>query len=207
MDLTSQFATALTGFAVGLALIAALGPQNVFVLRQGLRGEHVRSVLAVCVVSDIIMIGAVTSAVGMVSDLPATALTMLRWGGVLYLTVFALSAARRALRPTTLEVASAGRTRRGAVVRTTLAFTWLNPHTYVDMVLVVGPLAAAHGQHRWAFAGGVLIASTLWFVALGLGARILRPLFRRPLTWRVLDAGVAVTIAVLAVALARSGAL
>lgn len=205
MDLTSPLPTALTGLALGLALIAAIGPQNIFVLRQGLCGDHVPSVLAICVGSDVIMIGAITSAGRMVSDLPATALTILRWGGVLYLTVFALSAARRALRPTTLEVASAGRTRRGAVVRTTLALTWLNPHTYVDLVLVVGPLTAAHGQHRWAFASGVLIASTLWFAALGLGTRVLRPLFRKPRTWRMLDTGVAITIAVMAVALARSG--
>lgn len=207
MELTPLLSASLSGLVLGLALIAAIGPQNVFVLRQGLRGEHVGSVVAICVVSDLVLIGAVTSAAGMVSELPAAALTAVRWAGVLYLAVFAASAARRAVHPSAVEIATSGRSRRATVVGTTLALTWLNPHIYVDMVLVVGPLAASHGEGRWAFGTGVLIASTLWFLALGLGARVLRPLFRRPATWRLVDAGVAVTMAVLAVALARTGSL
>lgn len=207
MDLTPLLSASLSGLVLGLALIAAIGPQNVFVLRQGLRGEHVVSVVAICVVSDLVLIGAVTSAAGMVSELPPAALTAVRWAGVLYLAVFATSAAWRALRPSAVEIAPPGRSPRATVVGTTLALTWLNPHVYVDMVLVVGPLAASHGEDRWAFGTGVLIASTLWFLALGLGARVLRPLFRRPSTWRVLDAVVATTMAVLAVALARTSSL
>ena len=207
MDLTPLLSASLSGLVLGLALIAAIGPQNVYVLRQGLRGEHVGSVVAICVASDLVLIGAVTSAAGMVSVLPAAALAAIRWAGVLYLAVFAASAAWRALHPSDVEIAAAGRSQRATVVGTTLALTWLNPHVYVDMVLVVGPLAASHGEDRWAFGTGVLIASTLWFLALGLGARGLRPLFRRPRTWRVLDAGVAVTMAVLAVALARTSSL
>lgn len=202
---SSALTVAVSGLALGLALIAAIGPQNAFVLRQGLRGEHVKTVVGLCIVSDVVLVTAVVASAGAVRSLAPAVLTTIRWCGVAYLAAYAVLAARRALRPATLEVATDGRSHRRETVASTLAMTWLNPHVYVDTLLVVGPLAATLGPDRWAFGSGVLVASTVWFVGLGVGARLLRPLFRRPTTWRLLDAGVAATMAVLALTLARGG--
>lgn len=203
MSMPPLLSTILTGLALGFALIAAIGPQNAFVLRQGLLGQHVRTVVTLCIASDLVLIGSILFGAGVVPELPSGVFSAIRWGGVAYLSLFAIAAARRAVRPSNLEVSTDGRARRRATVRRTLALTWLNPHFYVDMLLVLGPLAASLGPRRYAFGAGVAVASTIWFVLLGVGARVLRPLFRRPATWRLLDAAVAATMALLAVSLAR----
>lgn len=203
MTLPPHLFAIVSGLGVGLATIAAIGPQNAFVLRQGLRGEHVAPVVAICIASDLVLIGAVVAGAGALLETAPWAVDAVRWTGAAYLAGYGLLAARRALRPSTLQTGVDDGGRLRATVVSTLALTWLNPHVYVDTVLLLGPTAASHGVHRWAFAIGAVLASTLWFVGLGAGARVLRPAFARPGTWRLLDGTVALVMTALAIALVR----
>jgi L-lysine exporter family protein LysE/ArgO len=193
---------ALAGVGMGLSLIVAIGAQNAFVLRQGLRLEHVTAVVAVCAVSDAVLILAGVAGHSWLGERLPGAITVIRLGGAAFLLGYAVLAARRALRPSAIAVDPAG-TRNGllATVVTCLALTWLNPHVYLDTVLLLGSVADSRGLGRWWFAGGAAVGSVLWFTALGYGARFLRPLFARPAAWRVLDAGIAVVMAVLGLGL------
>jgi L-lysine exporter family protein LysE/ArgO len=193
----------LGGFGFGLSLIVAIGAQNAFVLRQGLRGEHVGLVVATCALSDALLIAAGVAGAGAVLAHAPTLGDAVRAGGALFLLGYAALAARRALRPGALTPArsEAGRAGRGATLGTTLALTWLNPHVYLDTVVLLGSVAADRGGQRWWFAAGAGAASTLWFCALGAGAAALRPLFARPAAWRALDAVIAVVMVALAVGL------
>ena len=195
-----------SGFGLGLALIVAIGAQNAFVLRQGLRGEHVVAVVAVCAVSDLVLITAGVAGTGALLDRAPEAVTAVRWAGAAFLATYGLLAARRALRPVAaLQAEAAGRTTLPTALLTALALTWLNPHVYLDTVVLLGAVAAAQGELRWAFGAGAAVASVVWFSALGAGARLLRPAFARPAAWRVLDALIAVVMVVLAVGLVRGG--
>ena len=178
----------LTGFAIGLSLIVAIGAQNAFVLRQGLRKQHVGLVVATCIISDGILIaagvagfGALTSAMPMIE--PIT-----RWGGAIFLFVYGALSLRRAFFTTeSLDTeGSAAQSARSAVM-TCLALTWLNPHVYLDTVVLLGAIAAQYGEAAWVFGTGAVIASTVFFLALGFGARLLQPFFVKPFSWRVLD--------------------
>lgn len=190
-----------TGLLTGLALIVAIGAQNAFVLRQGVRREHVGAVVLVCMASDAVLILAGTAGVGALVQAVPWLLEVLRWGGALYLLWFAVSSLRAALRPQGLVAEQAPRT-AGSVVATTLALTWLNPHVYLDTVVLLGSLANQHGPDaRWVFAAGAVAASVLWFTALGYGARLLARVFADPKAWRVVDVVIAVVMAVLAVRL------
>ncbi|HYN95501.1 MAG TPA: LysE family transporter [Pilimelia sp.] len=195
-----MIASALAGFAASIALIAAIGAQNAFVLRQGLRREHVVAVVVTCAASDALLIGAGVGGLGAaISGRPA-AVTAIRWGGAAFLLGYAVLAARRALRPATLAPAEGEPATLGATVLACLAFTYLNPHVYLDTVLLLGAVAHQH-EHRWLFGAGAAAASVTWFVALGVGARRLAPVLARPMAWRVLDGTVALVMAGLAVAL------
>lgn len=189
-----------TGLMSGLALIVALGAQNAFVLRQGIRREHVGVVVALCAVSDAVLILGGTAGIGaLVSRFPE-ALDVLRWGGAAYLTWWAVRSFASALKPSSLT-AEAPRS-RGSVIATTLALTYLNPHVYLDTVVLLGSLANQHGPDaRWVFAAGAVAASVLWFTALGYGARLLARVLADPKAWRVVDVVIAVVMAVLAVRL------
>lgn len=189
----------LTGLVSGLGLIIAIGAQNAFVLRQGIRREHIGTVIVVCALADILLITVGTAGVGALVSSHPTALTVIRWLGAAYLLWFAWGSLRAALRPSGL-VASAPAT-RGSVLTAALALTFLNPHVYLDTVLLLGTLAASHGADRWWFALGAVIGSILWFTVLGLGARALSRPLSSPATWRVVDLLVAVVMAVLAVRL------
>ncbi|MEX1179121.1 MAG: LysE family transporter, partial [Nitriliruptor sp.] len=150
---------------------------------------------------------AVVAGAGRLASLSPDVLTVVRWIGVAYLAAYATLAARRALRPRSALIvthAAAGG-RRSSAVLATLALTWLNPHFYVDMILVLGPVAATHGPNGWAFGAGFVVASALWFVGLGAAAKLLRPVFARPATWRVLDTAIALVMAALAVGVAIRG--
>ncbi len=195
-----------SGLVLGLGLIVAIGAQNAFVLRQGLRLEHVAVVVAVCAVSDAALIAAgVLGAGAAVSRAPAL-VPAVCFAGAAFLLGYAALAGRRALRPGTL-LTEAGGTRTGlaAAVGTCLALTWLNPHVYLDTVVLLGSTAATYGEHRWQFAVGAGLGSILWFTALGFGARLLRPVFARPTAWRVLDGAIAVVMSALAVSLVVRG--
>lgn len=195
---------AAAGFALGLSLILAIGAQNAFVLRQGLRGEHVLAVVLVCALSDAVLIALGVGGMGIaVAAMPGLAVAM-RWGGAAFLLVYGALRFRAAwLAGESLDPASAaGRGGTlGAALATCLALTWLNPHVYLDTVLLLGSVSARWEGERIAFGAGAVAASFVFFFSLGFGARLLRPLFARPLAWRWLDLGVGATMWLIALRL------
>ena len=199
---SSALLTALAGLGFGLSLIVAIGAQNAFVLRLGLLRQHVLPVVLVCALSDAVLIIAGVAGAGAVFELAPVVLTVVRYAGAAFLIGYGVLAARRALRPAALDTAGAApRTSLVAAVSTALALTWLNPHVYLDTVVLLGSIANTHGDLRWWFAAGAVLGSVIWFFALGFGARLLQPVFARPSAWRVLDAIIAVVMVALAVSL------
>jgi L-lysine exporter family protein LysE/ArgO len=191
---------ALSGFAFSLSLIVAIGAQNSFVLRQGLRREHVATVVVICSVSDVALIAAGVAGMGALIRRVPHLLTVVEIAGAVFLLGFGLLALRRALRPSALAAATGVTTSLRATIVTTLALTYLNPGVYLDTVILLGSVANSHGD-AWAFAAGAGIGSVAWFVALGYGARALSPLFARPNAWRVLDLVIAAVMLAIAVRL------
>jgi L-lysine exporter family protein LysE/ArgO len=193
------------GLFLGLGLIVAIGAQNAFVLRQGLRREHVGSVVAFCAVADAVLITAgVFGMAQALGDRPMLA-RGLALGGAAFLAVYGRRALQRARRISALDVTSMGQgLSRGAALAQAAAFTLLNPHVYLDTVLLVGSIGAQQPAplQAW-FAAGASVASLLWFSALGFGARWLAPWFARPRAWQVLDALIGVTMWVLSALLVR----
>ena len=194
----------LVGFIASFTLIAAIGAQNAFVLRQGIRREHVLPVVALCTVSDIVLISAGIAGVGALISAHPSALNIAKLGGALFLVGYGLLAARRAWRPSSLTPSEAAPTRLIEALLTCAALTFLNPHVYLDTVVLLGALANEHRDERWLFGVGAVTASAVWFVGLGLGARQLAGLFARPLTWRILDGLIAVMMIGLGTSLALS---
>ncbi|MFF5215586.1 LysE/ArgO family amino acid transporter [Micromonospora sp. NPDC000442] len=190
----------VAGFSLSIALIVAIGAQNAFVLRQGLRREHVVPVVLTCALSDALLIGVGIAGVGSIVAGRPVLLTAIRWGGAVFLLGYAALAARRALRPAALTPADRPPARLGPTLLACLAFTYLNPHVYLDTVLLLGGIAQQH-PHRWLFGVGATTASVLWFAALGAGAYRLAPLLARRRVWRVLDGVIAVVMIAVAVAL------
>jgi L-lysine exporter family protein LysE/ArgO len=194
--------TVTQGFLASIGLIVAIGAQNAFVLRQGVRREHVLVVVALCAASDALLIGAGVAGLGRLVTSHPAGMTIAKIGGATFLLGFAVAAALRALRPERLLPADAAPAGRAGVVLACLGFTFLNPHVYLDTVVLLGSMANQHGDSdRWAFAAGAVAASITWFTALGFGAHRLRPFFARPSSWRWLDAGIAVLMVGLAVTL------
>ena len=203
---SSTLLPALLGLATGLSLIVAIGSQNAFVLRLGIEGHNrvIVPVVAICALSDAVLIMAGVLGLGVVIAAAPVAVIVIRVLGSGILIVYGLFAARRAIRPGALVVSTvvASTGMRVAVV-TVLALTWLNPHVYLDTVLFLGAVANQQGTaERWWWAGGAVTASFVWFSALGFGARLLRPMFAKPRSWRVLDAVIAVVMIALGVRLA-----
>jgi L-lysine exporter family protein LysE/ArgO len=190
---------ALAGFATSLALIVAIGSQNAFVLRQGILREHVLPLVAFCALSDALLILAGVAGGGALVQQYPVALEVARIGGAVFLAAYALFAARRALQPAALLPLDAPGLSLPAALATCFGFTFLNPHVYLDTVVLLGAVATQRGEAgRWWFAVGAASASLCWFAALGFGARLLRPVFARPLAWQVLDGVIAATMASLA---------
>lgn len=203
MPASTALVSAASGFGLGMTLIVAIGAQNAFVLRQGLRGEHVVAVVAVCATSDVVLIAAGVQGVGAALEQLPWLVTAVRLAGAAFLLGYGLLAARRALRPAALDPETGGAASGlAAAVGTCLALTWLNPHVYLDTVLLLGSVASTYEAGRWWFAMGAATGSTVWFTALGYGARWLRPVFTRPTAWRILDGGIAVVMIALATLLA-----
>jgi L-lysine exporter family protein LysE/ArgO len=192
------------GFIASFTLIAAIGAQNAFVLRQGIRREHVLPVVALCTVSDIVLISVGIAGVGALISAHPSALNIAKFGGALFLVGYGLLAARRAWRPSSLTPSEKAPARLIEVLVTCAALTFLNPHVYLDTVVLLGALANEHRDERWLFGVGAVTASAVWFVGLGLGARRLAGLFASPLTWRILDGLIAVMMIGLGVSLALS---
>jgi L-lysine exporter family protein LysE/ArgO len=204
--MTSDWLQALaTGFALMGSLIIAIGAQNAFVLRQGLLRQHVGPVVALCAGADALLMIAGVLGIGQVLARWPGLATALTFGGAVFLALYGLRALWRALRPGTLEAAATGADRsRTAVLAQAAAFTLLNPHVYLDTVLLVGAVGARQSDAlRPLFVIGACAASLAWFAALGYGARWLAPWFARPAAWRWLDAIVGLTMFALAAALMR----
>lgn len=194
----------LTGFATTMTLIAAIGAQNAFVLRQGIRGEHVMPVVALCAVSDLVLIFAGIAGFGALIAAHPDVVVLAKYGGALFLIGYGLLAARRATRPGTLTPLDAAPARLAGVVATCLALTFLNPHVYLDTVILLGALANEHRDGRWFFGIGAVTASVVWFTGLGFGAKRLSRFFATPGTWRILDGVIAAMMIGLGVVLALS---
>jgi L-lysine exporter family protein LysE/ArgO len=194
----------LEGLLTGLSLIIAIGAQNAYVLRQGLRRSHVGPVVAVCTVSDFVLIVAGVAGIGVIVQHAGWALQAVRWFGVAFLAWYGLMSAWRARRPaSSLSAARDDVGGRPAIVRRAMALTWLNPHVYLDTVVLLGSIANTHGHSgRWWFAVGAAVGSTLWFTGLGFGARFAAPLLTTPRAWQVLDLLIAATMLGIAAKLA-----
>lgn len=195
------FLAAAAGFGTGLSLIVAIGAQNAFVLRQGIRRETVLGVVLICAVSDAALIALGVGGVGAVVAAFPPALTVVGLAGGAFLLGYGFLALRRSVRPPADVVTAAPARSSRHVALTCLALTWLNPHVYLDTVLLLGTVAAHRGELRWAFGAGATLASLCWFAALGFGARVLTGFFARPWSWRVLDGIVAATMITLGVSL------
>ncbi|ANP52727.1 L-lysine exporter family protein LysE/ArgO [Streptomyces griseochromogenes] len=186
---------AAAGFGTGLSLIVAIGAQNAFVLRQGVRRDAVLAVVGICALSDAVLIALGVGGVGAVVVAWPGAVRAVGLVGGAFLLCYGALAARRVLRPGAglrTEGEAVGSRRRA--VLTCLAMTWLNPHVYLDTVFLLGSLAADRGPLRWTFGLGAVLASLCWFAALGFGARLLGRFLASPTAWRVLDGLVAVTM-------------
>ncbi|ELS50503.1 LysE/ArgO family amino acid transporter [Streptomyces viridochromogenes] len=200
--MTNALTAAAAGFGTGLSLIVAIGAQNAFVLRQGIRRDAVLAVVGICALSDALLIALGVAGVGaMVVAWPGV-LTAVAWVGGAFLLCYGALAARRVFRPggALLTDGEAAGSRRRAVL-TCLAMTWLNPHVYLDTVFLLGTVAADRGPLRWTFGLGAVLASVCWFTALGFGARLLSRHLAKPAAWRVLDGLVAATMIALGVML------
>lgn len=192
----TPLALLLTGTLTGLGLIVAIGAQNAYLLRQGLRRQQVLPLVLFCILADTALIGLAVVGVGAVVTTWPAFMTVARWGGGLFVIGYGLHAAWRALHPgDILEAADAGRNGTlGRSLATMAALTLLNPHVYLDVTLL-GTIANSHGETgRWWFYAGSVLGSTLWFSLLGFGSRRLAPFFARPRSWQVLDALIAVVM-------------
>lgn len=191
----------LAGLLTGLSLIVAIGAQNAYVLRQGLLRNHVGVTVAICTVCDLLLIAAGVAGLGAIVARAPELVTVLKWVGGAYLLFLGISALLRARKAGALDPTASPRSSLRTVVTTTLALTLLNPHVYLDTVLMLGSIASTHGSGRWLFGAGAMSASVIWFVTLGFGARALSRYVRRPATWRAIDIAVGVVMVAMAVRL------
>ena len=203
--LSAAFA-GLAGLMLGGSLIVAIGAQNAFVLRQGLARQHVGAVVAFCALADALLMTAGVLGVGAALQALPLLARALTAGGILFLAAYGVRALWRAAHPGVLAAApGTSNERLGAVLAQAAAFTLLNPHVYLDTVLLVGTVGAQYrlALERAAFLGGACTASAIWFLLLGYGARALAPWFARPAAWRVLDGLIGLTMLALAAGLVR----
>ncbi len=197
----------LAGLLTSAGLIIAIGAQNAFVLRQAIRREHVAAVVAVCAVSDALLISLGIAGLGALIQQYPLLLSITQYGGALFLIVYGALAFRRAMRPSTLRATQAEAMTLSAAVGTALALTYLNPHVYLDTVVLLGAIAnqyssGANGQQgRWLFGCGAALASLIWFVALGFGGRHLAGVFASPKAWQLLDFSIALIMWAIAITL------
>jgi L-lysine exporter family protein LysE/ArgO len=177
----------LAGFFLGGSLIIAIGAQNAFVLRQGLLLRHVFPVVLFCAVSDATLILLGVAGFGEAIKAAPSLLKAVTWGGAAFLFWYGFTAFRRAMAPNTLETGQGAELSLSAALAQCAAFTWLNPHVYLDTVVLVGGISTTFDDNRWWYAFGAATSSFVWFFALGYGARLLTPVFRKPGAWKALD--------------------
>jgi L-lysine exporter family protein LysE/ArgO len=196
---------AISGFALGLSLILAIGAQNAFVLRQGMMRAHVLPVVLTCAVSDALLIASGVAGFGKLADVVPWLRPVLTVGGAVFLFAYgflrfrAAWAGGEALRPSGDGIGSLS-----AVVGTCLALTWLNPHVYLETVVLIGAASQRWPDGQLAFGAGAVTASFVWFFALGYGARLLTPVLARPGAWRWLESGTGTLMWALALGLILS---
>ena len=192
----------LPGFLTGLSLIVAIGAQNAFVIRQGLTRSHVFLVVAICAIADAALIALGIAGLGAaISGLPWL-LEVIRWFGVGYLSWFGFKSAKAAFKNESLDAAGAAEQSRVKVITTVLALTLLNPHVYLDTVILVGSIGNQFGENKWFFGFGAMLASVVWFTAVGYGAKAASSLMSKPIFWRILDTVIAVIMFGIAITLA-----
>lgn len=196
---------ALSGFFLGGSLIIAIGAQNAYILRMGLLRHHVFWLCLFCAVSDALLIIAGVAGLGaLVNAMPS----LLRWlalFGFVFLAIYAFMAAKRALYPHAMKAANANKPTLVSALAICASFTWLNPHVYLDTVVLVGAFSTRYeDMARIAFGVGAVTASFIWFFGLGYGARLLAPVFAKPSAWRILDGLIALVMALLAIQLLRT---
>jgi L-lysine exporter family protein LysE/ArgO len=205
VNLAATALPALLGLLTGLSIIIAIGAQNAFVLRVGIAGRNrvIGPVVLVCSLSDAALILAGVAGIGALIQQVPVVLIVIRIIGAGFLIVYGLLAARRVFRPKELEVTGGVALGLSRALLTALALTWLNPHVYLDTLILLGSIANRQGvDQRWWWAGGAILASFIWFGALGFGARFLRPFFARPRSWQILDAIIAVVMITIGIRIA-----
>ena len=181
----------LPGFLTGLSLIIAIGAQNAFVIRQGLTKKFVLLTVLICAFSDALLIALGASGLGALIESNKNILEFVRWFGVIYLLWFAFKSAKSAFKQTSLNSAGDASADKKNVILTVLALTFLNPHVYLDTVILLGSISNQFDSDRWFFAFGAMIASFTWFSAIGFGARSASRFMARPIFWKVLDSLIA----------------
>jgi L-lysine exporter family protein LysE/ArgO len=198
----AAFGALISGLLFGLSLIVAIGPQNAFVVRQGALRRHVGVVVAICAISDVVLIAAGVSGAGAAFAGRPWLMTAARVGGAVALLAYAGLAARRALNASGFERAGAPvRSGRAAAIAACLAVTWLNPGVYLDTIVLLGSVAHTQAPGQWWFGAGAAIASVVWFIALAAAASLAHALLTRPRVWLALDCFVAVVMTVTALRL------
>lgn len=191
-----------SGFALSLSFILAIGPQNAFVLRQGIRREHVFLVVMVCAISEVLLIGIGVAGFGVFSDAPGKIVDVISYLGAGFLFFYGASAFRSAFwGEDALEADARGATSWRSALATILAVTWLNPHAFLDTAVLIGSISMQYGDQRYVFGAGAALASILFFFGLGYGAALLAPIFGRPRAWRVLDGVVGASMWIIAIGL------
>lgn len=184
----------LPGFLAGLSLIVAIGAQNAFVIRQGLSRQHVFVVVAICAIADAALIALGIAGLGAIIQGLPWLLEGVRWFGVAYLTWFGIKSVRSAFKNDVMDISGAQTTSLKKVVAAVLGFTLLNPHVYLDTVILLGSISNQFAEDRWVFGLGAMTASVVWFSSIGFGARAASRFMSKPIFWRVLDSLIAVVM-------------
>jgi L-lysine exporter family protein LysE/ArgO len=181
----------IPGFLTGLSLIIAIGAQNAFVIRQGLTKKYVLLTVLICAISDALLIALGASGLGALIKSNKNVLEFVRWFGVIYLLWFAFKSARSAFKKASLNSAGEASGDIKSVVLTVLALTFLNPHVYLDTVILLGSISNQFGSDKWFFVLGAMIASFTWFTAIGFGAKSASRFMSKPIFWKILDSIIA----------------
>jgi L-lysine exporter family protein LysE/ArgO len=197
-----MFSPFLSGFFLGASLIIAIGAQNAFILRQGLLRQHVFILCLICAAADALLIALGVAGLGTLIQRSPQLIKAVTIGGAAFLFAYSFIAFRRAMHPAAMETQGRGEGSLKLAISTCLAFTFLNPHVYLDTVVLLGSLSARYeGQGRLFYAFGAMTASFVWFFALGYGARLLGPVFAKPAAWRVMDGIIGLVMAAIGLSL------
>ncbi len=192
----------IPGLLAGLSLIIAIGAQNAFVIRQGLTKKFVLLTVLICAISDALLIALGASGLGALIKSNKNILEFVRWFGVIYLLWFAFKSAKSVFKKEVLNSAGEASANRKSVILTVLALTFLNPHVYLDTVILLGSISNQFGSDKWFFVIGAMLASLIWFTAIGFGAKSASRFMSQPIFWKILDSIIALVMVSIAAFLA-----